>query len=110
MTLPAPRRPIRALPDTLVSQIAAGEVIQRPVSAVKELVENSLDARSSAINVVVKDGGLKLIQVSDDAGFVCWHAGDDVCGKGEAKLPLSRAKLMDVFPDFRRAPNHDIIR
>lgn len=57
---------IHLLPDHIANQIAAGEVIQRPASVVKELVENSVDAGSSAIQVNIKDAGKTLIQVIDD--------------------------------------------
>jgi DNA mismatch repair protein MutL len=57
---------IRLLSDNTINQIAAGEVIDRPSSAVKELIENSLDANSSKINIYVKNGGKKEIIVSDD--------------------------------------------
>ncbi|BDD10767.1 DNA mismatch repair protein MutL [Fulvitalea axinellae] len=57
---------IRLLPDSIANQIAAGEVVQRPASVVKEMMENSIDAGSANIQVIVKDAGKTLIQVIDD--------------------------------------------
>lgn len=57
---------IRLLPDTVANQIAAGEVIQRPASAVKELLENAVDAGSTRIELYVKDSGKTLLQITDD--------------------------------------------
>ena len=76
--MPAPRPTIRQLPPQLVNQIAAGEVIERPASVVKELLENSVDAGATRVDLIIEGGGTEMIRISDDG-----------CGMAEDQLPLA---------------------
>jgi DNA mismatch repair protein MutL len=89
---------IHLLPDSIANQIAAGEVVQRPASAVKELMENALDAGATSIKLFVKEAGKTLIQVIDNGSGM---------SETDARMSLERhatSKIKTAEDLFRFAP------
>jgi DNA mismatch repair protein MutL len=90
---------VERLPDDLVNKIAAGEVVERPASVVKELVENALDAGARSVHVEIEDGGVRLVRVRDDG-----HGMD----RGDAEMALERhaTSKLRAFEDLQRIATH----
>ena len=92
---------IRRLPENLINQIAAGEVVERPASALKELIENSIDANATQIDIVLDEGGKSLISVSDNGiGIEKNHIGLAVERHATSKLPTNNLNKIN-FLGFR---------
>jgi DNA mismatch repair protein MutL len=91
--------PVERLPDDLVNKIAAGEVVERPASVVKELVENALDAGARSVHVEIEDGGVRLVRVRDDGHGM---------GRADAELALERhaTSKLRTFDDLQRVETH----
>ncbi len=86
---------VKRLPDSVANQIAAGEVIQRPASVVKELMENAIDAGATSIRVNIKDAGRTLVQVIDNG---CGMSPGDALTAFERHSTSKISEANDLFP------------
>jgi DNA mismatch repair protein MutL len=90
---------VERLPDDLVNKIAAGEVVERPASVVKELVENAIDAGARSVHVEIEDGGVRLVRVRDDGHGM---------GRGDAEMALERhaTSKLHSFEELQSIATH----
>jgi len=91
--------PVERLPDDLVNKIAAGEVVERPASVAKELVENALDAGARSVHVEIEDGGMRLVRVRDDGQGM---------SRADAEMALERhaTSKLHAFEDLQSIATH----